>query len=97
MLLNFLYSLFVPIKGGIGQLINPPPPHTHKLSRQEGEGQRFDMKLNICIVVHALLCKVLPDNCTCVNTLNADFVLKQTNKNGYGLMQGPLYILKVYV
>lgn len=40
------------------------------------ESERFDLKLNICIVVHALLCKVLPDNCTCVNTLNADFVFK---------------------
>lgn len=41
------------------------------------ESERFDLKLNICIVVHALLCKVLPDNCTCVNTLNADFVFKK--------------------
>lgn len=45
--------------------------------RQEGEGLRFDLKINICIVVHALLCKVLPDNCTCVNTLNEDFVFKK--------------------
>lgn len=44
-------------------------------------GWRFDSKLNISIVVHALLCKVLPDNCTCVNTLNADFVLQKKKKN----------------
>lgn len=62
---------------------------TVNLSPQSKSGKRrvsvegFDLKLNIRIVVHALLCKVLPDNCTCVNTLNADFVLKKT----YGLMQ----------
>lgn len=56
---------------------------TVNLSPQSKSGNRrvsvegFDLKLNIRIVVHALLCKVLPDNCTCVNTLNADFVLKR--------------------
>lgn len=39
----------------------------------------FDFDFNICNVFHhALLCKVLPDNCTCVNTLNTNFVLKKT-------------------
>lgn len=60
-----------------GTAQSPIPPLKNGQSGQEGEGERFNFKLNIYIVVHALLCKVLPDNCTCVNTLNADFVLKK--------------------
>ena len=33
------------------------------------------LKICVCIVVHALLCKQLPENCTCVNILKADFVV----------------------
>lgn len=37
----------------------------------------FEYDFNICNVFHALLCKLLPDKCTCVNTLNTNFVLKE--------------------
>lgn len=59
----------------MGQRSNPP--HTDAQAKR-GRSLRFDVKINICIVIHVSLCKVLPDdNCTCVNTLNADFVLKK--------------------
>lgn len=70
----FLTFLSTAIKGGNGKCIKIMG-RLRKSARRNRKGRKVRGLIgNICIV-HALLCKVLPDNCTCVNTSNADFVL----------------------
>lgn len=76
-LMDLIWFLTFPstaIKGGNGKCIKIMG-QLRKSARRNREGRKVRGLIeNICIV-YALLCKVLPDNCTCVNTSNADFVL----------------------
>lgn len=74
---SFLTFHFMPIKHGMCKFIKCIKATCWDVLRQEQAGcWKLEARFKAPV---SLLCKLLPGNCTCVNILNADFVLRKTD------------------